>query len=182
MTEAKRRGAEDERSSAVSVDSGPLCRARAGRRRDESDVGIRWPVTRQRTCGPVRTRNHGRHARSRARSRRVLRRLGSRAASSGSTTPGHSTARISRPASSWRNPMRPRGCSCTAVFDAQLDVGVAASTGLPSSSPKWPRRSTMRSTHPIGIGASHWAIRKSITAAVSCSVSPDPATLDRTPM
>ena len=68
------------------------------------------------------------------------------------------------------------------LFDAQLEVGVAASTGLPSSSPKWPRRSTMRSTHPIGIGASHWAIRKSITAAVSCSVSPDPATLDRTPM
>ena len=76
MTEAKHRGAEDERSSAVSVDSGPLCPPR-GRRRDESDVGIRWPAIRQRTCGPVRTRNHGRHARSRAGSRRVQRRLGS---------------------------------------------------------------------------------------------------------
>ena len=72
-------------------------------------------------------------------------------------------------------------CSCT-PFDAQLEDGVAASSGPPSSSPQWPRRSTIRSTHPIGIGANHWAIRNSITAAVSCSVIPDPATLDRMPM
>ncbi len=37
------------------------CLARAGRRLDESDVGSRWPATRQRTCGPVRNRNHDRH-------------------------------------------------------------------------------------------------------------------------
>ena len=64
----------------------------------------------------------------------------------------------------------------------QLEDGVGAMSGPPSSSPQWPRRSTIRSTHPIGIGASHWAIRNSITAAVSCSVIPGPATLDRMPM
>ncbi len=75
MTEAKHRGAEDERSSAVWVDSGPLCPRGAGGA--TSRLGIRWPAIRQRTCGPVRTRNHGRHARSRAGSRRVQSRLGS---------------------------------------------------------------------------------------------------------
>ena len=100
---------------------------------------------------------------------------------------GISTAAATRCSPARSNNERSNARYCRArvpvvPFDAQLEDGVAASSGLPSSSPKWPRRSTMRSTHPIGIGASHWAIRNSITAAVSCSVSPDPATLDRTPM
>ncbi len=64
----------------------------------------------------------------------------------------------------------------------QLEEGVGAKSWPPSSSPQWPRRITSRSTHPIGIGANHWAIRNSVTAAVTWSVIPDPATLDRMPM
>jgi hypothetical protein len=53
---------------------------------------------------------------------------------------------------------------------------------LPSRFPEWPRRIRIRSTHPIGIGANHWAIRNRETAAVSWPANPGPATLDRKPM
>ena len=94
-------------------------------------------------------------------------------------TPSHLSGRNSR----WRHvdaaDILPSRCT---RGPHQLEDGVGAVSSPPSSSPQWPRRITSRSTHPTGIGTNHWAIRNSITAAVSCSVNPDPATLDRIPM
>ena len=81
-----------------------------------------------------------------------------------------------------RKMTRPISPSASDARSDQLEDGVGAVSGPPSNSPQWPRRITSRSTHPTGIGTNHWAMRNSITAAVSCSVNPDPATLDRIPM
>ena len=79
------------------------------------------------------------------------------------------------------HPEPPARCLSDAPF-LQLEDSVGTTSRISSRSPEWPRRIDEEKIRPIGIGTSHWAIRYSITAAVSCSVIPEPATLDRTPM